>query len=219
MDLLSVVEAESSPSRIVMIATYSPFGSMSDFRARPVSSRPGSLSPLQLLALSEAEVEDYLERRFGSTPAAGLTEPVFNATLGHAASVTRVADGLVSSGVLQHGISGWSLGLPIKRVQPLIHEHVAAAIRALLSGLGHEERHLLEAAASTGWKFTAQGVAKTLGSENAETIRDGFDLLATHLPIIERDPAGKRATTGAAFRFRHRQWFDILRIQPHMTFA
>ena len=190
--------------------------------AAPASPAPilrSHLAPVQLLPLSEPTVWDYLERRFGALCADALAGPIHGASAGHAASVTRVVDSLAAAGFLRHGISGWNLSVPLKRVHGLIADRVTDAIRTALDGFGPEELRLLQGAASVGWKFDTDAVAQLLGVDHPAALRHGFDVLATHLPIFERTaPApGRRPTAATGFRFIHRQWFDVLRAQSTLT--
>jgi hypothetical protein len=223
LDLLSIVEKEAIPSRIVILATYAPFGSSAEEVPGDVPSAAGPLrsrqSPLRLLPLTDIEVNEYLERRFGSLCADALASPIYSATMGHAASVAKVADRLASAGFLRHGVSGWSLGVPLRQVHPVIADTTTDSIRAQLDGLRTDERRLLEAAAAAGWTFTDQSVAATLQIANLDALRDNLDLLAMHLPVFERlsSARAKRPASVASFRFRHRQWFDLLRGQATMA--
>jgi DNA-binding winged helix-turn-helix (wHTH) protein len=217
LDILSFLATESMRSRIAIVATYSPFGV-------PAAQRPGGApawratahpAPLQFLPLSDADVEQYLERRFGGLCAGILARPVSDATMGHPGSVTRVADALASTGILRQGVSGWNLRKPLKLVHQVIADTLIDTIRTQLDRLGHEERRVLEAAAGVGWKFTDRAVAAALGEPGEDALRHDLDLLALHLPVFERlsPPRGSQAGRGATFRFRHRQWFDLLRGQ------
>jgi DNA-binding winged helix-turn-helix (wHTH) protein len=223
LDILSMLAAEAIPSRIVVVATYAPFASLPP--GVPGSPSPPApilrshLAPVQLLPLPEATVWDYLERRFSALCADALAGPIHGASAGHAASVTRVADGLAAAGFVRHSTSGWSLNVPLKRLHGLIVERVGDAIRAALDGLGPEELRLLQGAASVGWKFDTDSVAHVLGVDHPVALRPGFDVLATHLPIFERTapPPGRGPIAPTGFRFVHRQWFEVLRAQSTMT--
>jgi hypothetical protein len=147
-----------------------------------------------------------------------LAGPIYAATLGHAASVAKVADELVSAGLVRHGVTGWTLGVRLRRVHPAINDAMTDAIRAQLEGLRAEERRLLSSAAGVGWEFTDKAVTDALGGSDA--IGETLDLLALHLPVFEKLSArGTRASSVATYRFRHRQWFDVLRGQATMALA
>jgi hypothetical protein len=218
-----MLAAEAIPSRILVVATYAPFASLPqpdpDGAASAAQILRTHLAPVQLRPLSEPTIWDYLERRFGALCADALAGPIHGASAGHAASVTRVVDSLAAAGCLRHGPSGWSLGVPLKRVHGLIDDRVADAIRTALDGLGPEESRLLRAAAAVGRKFDTAAVADVLGVSQPGTLRHGFDVLAAHLPIFERTaPAvGRRASSASGFRFIHRQWFEVLRAQSAVT--
>jgi DNA-binding winged helix-turn-helix (wHTH) protein len=218
LDVLSVLGAEPIPARLVLVATYAPFSVHPG--GGPVSPAANAHQPVRLLPLSEATIWDYLERRFGGSCADALTAAIHGASAGHAASVTRVVDGLAAAGFLRHGSSGWTLSAPLKKAHALIGDRVTDAIRAALDGFGPEERRLLEAAACVGWKFDTDAVAQVLGMETSATLRNSFDVIATHLPILERTaPPPGRQQTGGGFRFSHRQWFDVLRTRSAMSTA
>ena len=218
LDMLSVLGAELVPSHIALVVTYAPFGPAPG--SRPLAAPAASRQTIRLLPVSEAAVWDYLDRRFGAHCADSLAGPIHGAAAGHAASVTRVVDALAAAGFLRHGASGWSLGVPLKRAHTLIADSVTDAIRTALDGFGPEERRLLVAAASVGWKFDMDSVARVLGVEVGAGLRESFDVLATHLPILERTaPHGKRSAGTTGYRFTHRQWFDALRTRSEVSTA
>src|SRR5262245_5777646 len=221
LDLLALLASEAIPSRIVVIGTYAPFAMTSAKHPEDPLTRAAHVrghARLQLLPLSEVQVKDYLEHRFGGMCADALSGPIYSATMGHAASVAKVADELVSGGILRHSVSGWSLGVRLRRVHPAITEAMTDAIRAQLEGLRAEERRLLAAAAGVGWEFTDKAVVDAMGSSDA--VAETLDLLALHLPVYERlAPRSGRAPSVTAYRFRHRQWFEVLRGQATMAMA
>src|SRR5262249_37041 len=150
------------PARIVVIGTYAPFAMTPMQRQDPLTraAHARGYVRLQLLPLSEAQVKDYLEHRFGGLVADSLAGPIYAATVGHAASVAKVADELVSAGLVRHGVTGWTLGVRLRRVHPAINDAMTDAIRAQLEGLRAEERRLLSSAAGVGWEFTDKAVTE-----------------------------------------------------------
>lgn len=223
LDLLYSLAADNMPARLVVVGTYAPFGSASARLALEPFSRLARLQghppTLRLLPLTEVQVRDYLERRFGAPCAEALAPPIHRATTGHAASVARVADGLASAGFMQQGIGGWRLTMPLSTVDSLIADTMSDAIRAQLEGINPEDRRLLKAAATVGWRFSDRAIAEVLGLRRVDLLQDSLDTLAAHLPVFERlSPARpKRSTTTAVFRFRHQQWFDLLRERETMA--
>jgi hypothetical protein len=220
LDLLSLLAAEAIPARIVVIGTYAPFAGAVAHTDDPLTraAHVRGHARLQLLPLSEGQVKDYLEHRFGGVCADALAGPIYGATMGHAASVGKVADDLVAGGILRHGVSGWSLGVRLRRVHPAINDAMTDAIRAQLEGLRAEERKLLATAAGVGWEFTDKAVVDAIGA--SEGLTDTLDLLALHLPMFERlAPRSGRTMPVATYRFRHRQWFEMLRGQASMVLA
>jgi len=93
------------------------------------------------------------------------------------------------------------------------------AIRAQLEGINPEDRRLLKAAATVGWRFSDRAIAELLGLRRVETLQDSLDTLSAHLPVFERlSPLRlKRSTATAVFRFRHQQWYDTLRERETMA--
>jgi DNA-binding winged helix-turn-helix (wHTH) protein len=225
LDLLSLLASEAIPSRIVLIGTYAPFGGAPAERTEDPISRlshiHGRPARMQLLPFAESQVKDYLEQRFGNLCSDALAGPIYSATMGHAASVARVTEELVAAGFVRQSEGSWNLGVRLRRLHPAIADAMVDTIRTQLDGLRTDERRLLSAAAGVGWEFTDKAVADALGIVNDDAFRSRLDLMAMHLPVFERLSAlrGSRPAHHGAFRFRHRQWFDVLRGQATMAIA
>src|SRR5262249_21193155 len=80
LDMLYSLAADNMPARLVVLGTYAPFGSASARLALEPFSRLARLQghppPLRLLPLSELQVHQYLERRFGAPCAEALAAPI-----------------------------------------------------------------------------------------------------------------------------------------------
>jgi len=109
--------------------------------------------------------------------------------------------------------------MPLSTVDGLIADTMSDAIRAQLEGINPEDRRLLKAAATVGWRFSDRAIAELLGLRRVETLQDSLDTLSAHLPVFERlSPLrSKRSTATAVFRFRHQQWYDMLRERETMA--
>ncbi len=140
---------------------------------------------LTLELLSEAEVEEYLVRRFGQNPAVGtVSEIIYRYTDGNALFVVNFVDYLLERGLLIVSEGQVELRVEGRALQKLVPETLQQLITRQIEGLREEEQQLLAVASVAGGTFTAAEVAGVVG-QRLEEVEEVYDRLANAGRLIE----------------------------------
>ena len=223
LDLLSILASEAIPSRIVIIATYAPFGSCRP-RTRPDEASATALGRTSGAAAAAAA----LRHRSEGVPGTAIRRPVRRRARAARsqtrrwampASVTRRRRrarrrpgsaarrfGLESARAAEARASGRS---PTRLIDT-IRDATRRTARRTSDGCSKRRP-------ASGWKFTDHAVAAALRRSRTDDAlrarprRAGDALAGVRTTLV--GARRKRSGAVASFRFRHRQWFDLLRGQ------
>lgn len=224
LDLISALARRTSPSRILVIATYRPDDTPSDHPLRQVIDALNSARlsrAIDLECLDVAGVEAYLTQRFaGNDFPASLARKLKQRTGGHPLHLVQLVDDLIDQGVLQQQAGQWTVsGAREPTHQPawmaILDTQVPQSVRSMIAAqfqrLGDDQQRVLEAASVAGVEFSAAAVAAALERDLVPVEQTCEELARHHRFLkslgIDEWPDG---TTATRYRFLHDLYHDVV---------
>ena len=209
VEWLDYYARRSDPAHLTLIATCRPAGPHEDV-CRELTTR-GHAHDLQLEAIDEAYVSDYLNQRLGHPPAPELAAVAFRRTGGFPLFIDTLVDHWLENGLVQRKNGTWSATASEDALLAGVPENLSQLIDQQLASLSEDERLLLETAALAGSPFTSAAVAYALDDEE-EKIEAQYGRMARQVRFVRnvgeaRWPDG---TVTATFEFRHELYRDAL---------
>jgi predicted ATPase/DNA-binding winged helix-turn-helix (wHTH) protein len=189
LEVVDYLAQRRGSARLQIIGTYRPTDVvLRRHRLRQLVQKLYGRRQCEELALelfSEAEVEEYLVRRFGPSPAMEtISEAIHRYTDGNALFVVNFVDYLLERGLLSTGEGRIELRADRGTLRKLVPETLQQLITRQIEGLSEEERLLLGVASVAGRTFTAAEVAGVVG-RRPEEVEEVYDRLASARCLIE----------------------------------
>jgi predicted ATPase len=226
VDWLAYVARRREPARVLVLGTYRPVEAR--VREHPVWTVTqdlrvhGQCMEMALDYFSEATVATYLQQRYAGAALPGvLVRLLHQRTHGNPLFLVTLVNDLVRQGVLQDGMTGWSLSGGLEAVTAGVPGTLRQLLEQHLEQLPAVDQTLLEAASVAGTEIAVAAVAAVVGqpievveAQCATLARRGQFLracgadvwpdgtVATHYEFLhdlyretlyERVPAGRRA--------------------------
>jgi DNA-binding winged helix-turn-helix (wHTH) protein/predicted ATPase len=223
LDLLASAARRQERARLLVIGTYRPEEALTEghpLRAVTQELRGhGLCQDLVLTPLSEAAVEEYVERRFPlSALPTRLPRVLHRVTGGNPLFLVAVVDDLIERKVIVQADGSWMFQRGLDEVAAGAPENIRQLIGKQIDRLKAEERRLLQAASIAGFEFSAAAVAAAVGVSVAE-VEERCEVLAQQQRFLR--PAGYTewpdGTQSARYRFHHAlyQYLWNERVTPH----
>ncbi len=217
LEAIAALARASHRSRWLLIATVCPYGPMPGADGVAALDRVARSSAssfvLELQPWTRAQIERYLDVRFGAGCATDLAPAVHDVSGGNPSMVAAAADRLADCGVVGLDAGRWTRD-PQRDVV-----HVPRALRAVvtmqLDRLTAEERALLEAASAVGPSFATAtaAVAADIAEADADRL---LDRLARRRLVVGRSSAARRGVA-SAYRFLHALHLEVLAERAPIT--
>jgi predicted ATPase len=126
----------------------------------------GQCAELRLERLSEAEIDEYLGRRFpASVLPTQLAQVLHQRTEGNPLFLVNVVEDLIAQGCLREVEGSWGLYSGLEVIQERIPENLRQFVAQQGTRLSAEEQQTLEAASIAGTEFSAAAVAAALATD------------------------------------------------------
>lgn len=216
LDLLSWLAQQREPARLLVLGTYRPVELI--VRDHPLKTVKQELelhrqcTELQLNFLNNAEVVEFLQRRFPkhSFPEQ-LARVIHGRTDGNPLFLVNVIDYLVSRAMLAEQTGRWCLTVALAEIQEALPESLQLMIDKQLDGLDVEQQQVLAGASIVGADFTTAAVAAGL-AQNMARVEKCCEKLAQTRQFIcplgaEELPNG---TVTERYAFIHALYQDVL---------
>ncbi len=195
LDLVATISRRQAPTQLLVICTFR--ASAAQISGHPLTASVDTLTPLdnvvhlQLAALNETEVENYLDQRFGDTE--DFDWAAVRDRCGGNPLFLEALSGAVRRGEDLHKRSGASLP-----------ESIATLLRLQLAELPKLQKEILKAASVAGGQFTAAEVAAGTDSDGLHVERL-FEQLAAADFFLQRtgDSRWPDNTVSSQFAFHH----------------
>src|SRR5262249_3497311 len=134
--------------------------------------------------LTAADVGAYLAQRFGSpTFPPGLAAAVHRRTDGNALFMVRLAEELITLGLLVEQPGGWTVAKPLEAIEHAVPEDLRELIDRQIARLEPALQRVLEVAGVPGRQFSAGAVAAALG-EDAVAVEERCDALVRQQQLV-----------------------------------
>ncbi len=179
-DLVAMLGARREPARVLVIATCRPAElTKGEDLAKVIAelSAHRQALTLQLEALSEAALAEYLAQRFQEShfPEA-LADTIHRMTGGNPLFAIAVIDDLESRGMIRSAGVGWQLEVSIGEVASRRPDTVRQLIDIQIDRLSSIEQRILEAASLVGAQFAAGSVghALELSADEVDSVCEGL---------------------------------------------
>jgi DNA-binding winged helix-turn-helix (wHTH) protein/tetratricopeptide (TPR) repeat protein len=202
LDLVSYWAQRRGPARLLLVGTHRT-GEAAD--GHPIGEilneldSHGQCLSLELGPLGEAEITEYLARRFPGHRFPEETAPsLARRTGGHPLFLVKVLEGICERGLARQQDGHWRLGVPLEEAARLVPPTAGQVIERWLDRCTMEERGLLEAASVVGEAFSAAAVAAMLRKKPGRIESRLRDLAARRDFLSAPAPDG----TGGNGRFR-----------------
>jgi predicted ATPase len=216
LEVLGYLAQRRSNARLQLIGTYRPTEVVvrGHRLRRLVQELYGrrQCKELTLELLSEAEIKEYLARRFGPSPALGtVSEKIYRYTDGNALFVVNFVDYLLELGLLSISEGQVELRIEGRALQKLVPETLQQLITRQIEGLREDEQQLLGVASVAGRTFTAAEVAGLVG-QRLEEVEGVYDRLASAGRLIEAIGVTERpeGAVTVRYRFGHALYQEVL---------
>jgi len=182
LDLLSSLAQRRDAARLLVLATFRPVEVI--VREHPLRGvkqalqQHGQCVELRLEGLAEAEVGEYLTRRFATSPAPAsigeassepsrssvmspqsLAPAIYQHTNGNPLFVVNTVDDLVARGVIVQDEEHWEVQGKLEDIELGLPENLRQMLREQVERLSTEEQRVLEAASVAGVEFSVAAVA------------------------------------------------------------
>ncbi len=173
LELLTFLARRREPARLLVIGTYRPVEALSvDYPLRAVTQElhlHHHCTELRLGFLTEAEVAEYLTRRFpGHQFPPTLAHMIHCRTEGNPLFMVNVVDVLVAQAMLVEENGHWRVQGESAEVAVGVPDNIRQMIERQIERLNPAERSTLEAASVAGGDFAAMAVAAALGVDVVE---------------------------------------------------
>jgi predicted ATPase len=205
LELIARIMRSGDPGALLVLGTFrsgtfATSGAVVERLARFQSA--GDATLLTLTELTQEDVRQCLDLRFGSPVTKGLAPVLYSATSGHPQYMVAALDELLAAGFLRHQSGRWTLAGTPARVHRSIHETVLRVIARRLGRLPPRARMLLGTAAHIGARFDVH-IAGTVADIDVSVVEEECDRLVGE-GFLEQDhhkelPDGTHA---AGYRFR-----------------
>jgi CHAT domain-containing protein/tetratricopeptide (TPR) repeat protein len=216
LDLVSYLAERREPARLLVVGTFRPEETMDGSHPlRAIVQRlrgRDRCEELRLEALSEADVAEYLARRFaGKTVPPGLAGLLHARTEGHPLFVVNVLDYLLHEGAVREEDGRLALRDDVRALPATLPDSLRRMIDRQIEALDEDDRRLVEAASVAGVDFCVAAVASAL-DEDAEQIEERCEALAWRGRMlrghgVEEWPDG---TVSGRYRFLHALYQEAL---------
>jgi len=188
LDLLGMLARRQEAARLLVIGSYRSVDAI--VKPHPLRALIQELrvrhqcEDIALGFLSEADVAAYLAQRFGvSSFAAELAAAVHRRTDGNALFMVRLAEELVTLGVLVEQKGRWTVAKPLDEINRTVPESLRELIDRQIARLEPGLQRMLEVAGVLGNQFAAGAVAAGLG-EDPVAVEESCDLLARQQQLV-----------------------------------
>jgi predicted ATPase len=167
--------------RLLVLGTYRPAEVIA--RGHPLRQTVQELvahrvgQELRLELLTDAQVQAYVARRLGASPAtAALGVMIYRRTDGNALFTVHLLDHLLQQGWLVEADGQWRLRDGVGAVERVVPAGLRALLLKQVEGLSAPVQQVLDAASVSGLHFTAAEVAAMLQRpvEDVEALCDGL---------------------------------------------
>lgn len=174
---------------------------------------------LRLERLCEAEINEYLGRRFSvSVLPTRLAQVLHQRTEGNPLFLVNVVEDLVAQGSLREVEGCWGLYGGLEVMQERIPENLRQFVTQQGTRLSTEERQTLEAASIAGTEFSAAAVAAALETDTG-TVEGRCEDLTRRQQFLRRVGVSEwpDGTQAARYGFRHALYQQLWheRVTPH----
>ena len=219
VELLAVLARRRESARLLLLGTYRPVDIV--VNDHPLKSVKQELQihnhcvefPLEFL--SEADISDYLSRRFAEpAPPASLVTLIHNRTDGNPLFLVNVVDALVTQGILAPTDNNWAIPKNIEDSLADVPDSLRAMIEQQVERLSTEEQRLLRVASVVGVEFSCAAVAAGL-SLPMEQVEEACEDMARRWPFIRMEGAvdWPDGTLTSRYQFTHALYQDTLYAQ------
>lgn len=167
---------------------------------------------IELACLDEANVREYLERRFGLaeflSPLASLLS---NATEGQPLFLTSLVQLFIQRGDFQRVGDEWRLTTSTERLRLVIPRTVQAVIRRKLAALEETDRRLLQYGSIEGQEFSTAVLSTLVGSDSA-TLEERLDAMARASRLVHSVGSEQYSdgSWGARYQFAHALYQNVV---------
>jgi tetratricopeptide (TPR) repeat protein len=203
VDLVAALARRAEPARLLLLGTYRPAEVVVSGHplgpARQSLLASGHARELPLTVLSEADVRQYLARRFPVheiPPALGAAALAI--TDGNPLYLSSLLDELVTQRVVAEDDGRWRLRKRVEALGEVLPESLRHLIERQVERLTDEDQRILEAGSAVGREFAAGAVAAALGLE-ADAVDERLQALGRSAHLVETrglDSPPHRATSG-----------------------
>jgi len=209
IEWLDYYARRSDNARLMLIVTGRPEGPQQAV-FRDLGAR-GHAHAIQLEAIDESCISDYLTVRLEHPPSPALAALTFSRTDGFPLFIDALVDQWLEHGLIQKLNGHWSAAAADEELLEGVPENLSQLIEQQLAGLQEEERVLLETASLAGSPFSAAAVAHAIEQSDEQT-EALFGRMARSGRLIrnageDRWPDG---TVTATFEFRHELYRQAL---------
>jgi tetratricopeptide (TPR) repeat protein len=209
IEWLDYYARRSDNARLMLIATARPEGPQQSV-FRDLGSR-GHAHTIQLEAIEESCISDYLTVRLEHPPSPALAALTFSRTDGFPLFIDALVDQWLEHGLVQKLNGHWAAAAADEELLEGVPENLTQLIEQQLAGLQDQERELLETASLAGSPFSAAAVAHAIERPD-ETTEALFGRMARNKRLI-RNAGEERwpdSTVTATFEFRHELYRQAL---------
>lgn len=216
LDLLGMLARRDEPARLLVLGSYRPVdvivarhplrGLVAELRVRR------QCEEIALEFLREADVGAYLAGRFHDpTLPLELARAVYRQTDGNPLFMARLADELVTLGVLADDGGRWRLARPLEEVARTIPESLRQLIDKQIARLDPEAQRLLEVASVLTIEFTVPTLAAGLEADPV-AVEERCHALAEQGQFLALSPLFLRPDGAAVprYRFTHSLYPEVL---------
>jgi DNA-binding winged helix-turn-helix (wHTH) protein/tetratricopeptide (TPR) repeat protein len=220
LGLISAVARRREPARLMIVGTYRPGAMLANDHPLRIMKQELELhrycEELRLKLLSEAEVGDYLAKRFASNgwqQFDGIASAIRERTEGNPLYMVNVVDYLVDTGLVvssaEVGASGSTEILRVDRIE--VPRSIRQMIEHNLERLQPEEQAVLEGASVAGAEFSAAVVAAALERPQDEVEACCMRLSRHEQFVTVQGPvAWPDGTIATRFCFHHALYQEVL---------
>jgi len=214
VELLAYLAQRRAQVKLLVLGTYRPIDVV--LKGHPLKGIKQEMDahrqcrevPLELL--TQAEVAEYIAKRFPATPATTeVARVIHRRTDGNALFMVNVTDYCLHHNLIVQEGGEWRLkrnleesGVPTSLQQMVVKQ---------LEGVTEEERRLLEVASVVGMEFTAAVVAAALESDT-DTVEEVCEALAYRGQFLREQGITERpdGTVSGRYAFRHVLYQNVL---------
>lgn len=214
IDLIAYLARRREPARLLVIATFRPADVTDHPLERARQELHASTEEVRLAPLSPADVQAYVDARFGAAPRdqmRRLAARVHERTDGNALFMVDMVNDLVAQEALVWRDGGWrvqgSITQATSRVPPGLRELIARRLDRLTPAM----RAALEVASIVGDEFAVPAVAAAI-DEPPEHVEEVFEKLAAQGMLVGDAGVAEMpdGTLAGRYRFLHALYRHVL---------